>query len=156
MTEPVEVELREVRASDLEVFFVDQSDEEAARMAAFPSRDRDRFMDHWKTNVLADPGGVIRAILAGGELAGNIVIFDGPTGREVGYWIGRRFWGRGVATAALSALLREVDERPLSAHVAKHNAGSLRVLQKCGFEIVGEGRVDDFDEFVLRLDAAGA
>jgi RimJ/RimL family protein N-acetyltransferase len=153
MTEPLEVELREVRESDLEVFFVDQADEEAARMAAFPSRDRVRFMEHWKTNVLADPGAVVMAILADGEVAGNIVIFDGPAGREVGYWIGRRFWGRGVATAALSALLREVDERPLSAHVAKHNPGSLRVLQKCGFEIVGEGRVDDVDEFVLRLEA---
>jgi RimJ/RimL family protein N-acetyltransferase len=155
MTEPPEVELREVRESDLEVFFLDQADEEAARMAAFPSRTRDRFMEHWKTKVLADPGAVVRTVLAGGEVAGNLVIFDGPTGREVGYWIGRRFWGRGVATAALAALLREVDERPLSAHVAKHNPGSLRVLQKCGFEIVAEERVDDVDEFVLRLDAAG-
>lgn len=58
--------------------------------------------------------------------------------REVGYWIGSAYWGNGIATAALAAFLQQVQMRPLYAHVAKHNRGSLRVLEKCGFTIIGE------------------
>ncbi|HMG05814.1 MAG TPA: GNAT family N-acetyltransferase [Chthoniobacterales bacterium] len=55
--------------------------------------------------------------------------------REVGYWIDRAFWGRGVATEALSAFLCLEQTRPLYAGVAKHNVASIRVLQKCGFKL---------------------
>ena len=41
--------------------------------------------------------------------------------------------GRGIATAALTAFLRLEQTRPLYAGVAKHDAASVRVLQKCGF-----------------------
>jgi len=51
----------------------------------------------------------------------------------VSYWIGREFWGRGVATAALAALVAEIKERPLHAFVPEHNVGSIRVLEKCEF-----------------------
>ena len=71
-------------------------------------------------------------------VAGNVVSFEEDGQRGVGYWIGRRFRGRGVATAALSASLEIVETRPLYARVAKHNAASIRVLEKCGFEISGE------------------
>lgn len=45
---------------------------------------------------------------------------------------GKEHWGS-VATRALAAFLRLVTERPLHAHVAQHNVGSRRVLEKCGF-----------------------
>jgi RimJ/RimL family protein N-acetyltransferase len=51
-----------------------------------------------------------------------------------------------------------VTDRPLHARVAKHNLGSLRVLAKCGFSIVGEDHwpsgigPDDVGEYILRLD----
>jgi RimJ/RimL family protein N-acetyltransferase len=77
-------------------------------------------------------------VLFGGQVAGNVVSFEQDGQREVGYWIGRRFWGMGVATAALSAFLDLVETRPLYACVAKHNVASIRVLEKCGFEISGE------------------
>jgi RimJ/RimL family protein N-acetyltransferase len=70
-----------------------------------------------------------------GGLAGNVVCFDQDGEREVGYWIGREFWGRGVATAALTQFLDEITERPLYAVVAAHNTGSIRVLRKCGFVV---------------------
>lgn len=62
-----------------------------------------------------------------------------------------------MATAALTALLREVRSRPLHAQVAKSNVASLRVLERCGFSIVGESRApaatggEVVDELVLRL-----
>jgi RimJ/RimL family protein N-acetyltransferase len=78
----------------------------------------------------------------------------------VGYWIGREYWGRGVASRALALFLLEVDERPLHAHVAAHNAGSIRVLEKCGFRIVREQTIEEsgvrIDEVIFRLDGDGA
>jgi RimJ/RimL family protein N-acetyltransferase len=56
----------------------------------------------------------------------------------VGYWIGRDFWGKGIATQALSLFLTEKKTRPLYAHVVKENIGSRRVLEKCGFSLSGE------------------
>jgi RimJ/RimL family protein N-acetyltransferase len=148
-----EVALRDTIDDDLPILFEHQQDPEAARMAAFPSRDRERFMAHW-AGILTDPNLTAKTVIADGEVAGNIGVFDGPKGeREVGYWIGREFWGRGIATRALSLILREVETRPLFAGVAKHNLSSLRVLEKCGFTIVGEESGDGVELFVLRLDA---
>jgi RimJ/RimL family protein N-acetyltransferase len=71
--------------------------------------------------------------------------------REVGYWIGKAYWGKGIATAALAEFLAVEPTRPLYAHVARHNLGSVRVLEKCGFARVG----GDERELVLRLDLSG-
>jgi len=80
-----------------------------------------------------------------------------PYEREVGYWIGREHWGRGVATAALAAFVAEVTERPLFAHVVNSNAGSIRVLEKCGFRRTGDPTVaaDGVVELLYRLDGTG-
>ncbi len=45
--------LRDVRETDLPLFFAHQQDEESCRMAAFPSRDWEAFLAHW-TKILAD------------------------------------------------------------------------------------------------------
>ena len=129
--------LRDVTEADLGVFFEQQLDPEATQMAAFPARDREAFGAHWE-KVLADETVRAKTIVVDGAVAGNVVSFrhDGKT--EVGYWLGRDFWGRGIATRALTEFLGLVDERPLYAGVAKHNVGSIRVLEKCGFERCGE------------------
>jgi RimJ/RimL family protein N-acetyltransferase len=76
----------------------------------------------------------------------------------VGYWLGKPFWGQGIATAALRALLLEVRNRPLYARVAKDNLASLAVLTKGGFTVIGEdigfanARGQEIEEWLLRLD----
>jgi RimJ/RimL family protein N-acetyltransferase len=84
-----------------------------------------------------------------GEAVGNVVSWEGEEGRLVGYWIGREHWGKGIATAALTAFLDVVRMRPLFALVHAGNAGSIRVLEKCGFVRIGQ----DEEGFVFRLDA---
>ena len=136
------IRLREVEPGDLPLFFAHQQDAGAAAMAAFPSRDRAAFDAHW-AKILADKTGLIRTIVlasaasadsaAGEQVAGNIVSWNSDGKREIGYWIDRAYWGHGVATAALLEFLRLEQARPLYAGVAKHNAGSIRVLEKCGF-----------------------
>ena len=134
------VRLRRVVDADLAVFYEHQRDPEATSMAAFPSRDWDAFVAHW-SRILADETVKTRTVLADGVVAGNVVSFAQCGEREVGYWLGREFWGRGVASRALAAFLRIETQRPLTAHVAKHNAASRRVLEKCGFRVCGEAVV---------------
>jgi RimJ/RimL family protein N-acetyltransferase len=117
-------------------------------MAAFPARDEDAFMAHW-TKILADPTVTARTVLLDEQVAGNVVSFEHEGHREVGYWIGREFWGHGVATRALLVFLNLVPSRPLYAGVAPHNSASIRVLEKCGFTVTGQ---EESGDVVLRLD----
>ena len=128
------IHLREVVATDLPIFYEHQREPEANEMAAFPARDRDGFMAHWE-KILADEPVLARAIMLDGCVAGNVVSWVKDGKRLVGYWIGREHWGNGVATRGLSDYLRFVTDRPIYAHVAKHNFASVRVLKKCGFTI---------------------
>jgi RimJ/RimL family protein N-acetyltransferase len=116
-------------------------------MAAFPSRDRERFMAHW-AKIMADKTGTLKTILFDGQVAGNIVSWVQDGEQEVGYWIGREFWGKGIATKALETLLSVVTVCPLYAHVVRHNAASIRVLEKCGFTRVAE----EGEEVILKLE----
>lgn len=149
LPEPTTVSLREVRDDDVEVLFAHQSDPEAAAMADFPSRDRLAFLAHL-AGIRADPEVRYRVIEADGVVVGNIGSFYAHGGREVGYWIDRAHWGRGIASRALVLLLAEEPLRPLQAGVAPHNPASRRVLEKAGF--VPDGLADD-GYLLFRLDA---
>jgi RimJ/RimL family protein N-acetyltransferase len=140
------VRLRPVEPGDLEVFYQHQLDEESAAMAQFTPRGRAAFVEHWEQRILANPDADARTVVADGEVVGNVVAWTEDGERLVGYWIGKPFWGRGHATAALRAYLEEVETRPLHARVAPHNAGSIRVLEKCGFRLIG--RADGGDGLV--------
>ncbi|MEY2506458.1 MAG: hypothetical protein QOH01_787 [Verrucomicrobiota bacterium] len=151
------VQLRDVEANDLPLFFEHQRDPIAVAMVAFRSRDRAAFDQHW-AKLLADDTllkktiVVVSAVSAENQVAGNIGSWTADGKREVGYWIDRAFWGRGVATEALSAFLRLEQIRPLHAGVAKHNVASIRVLQKCGFKITSvEKASNDADASHLLL-----
>src|ERR687886_3027517 len=101
------VVLRQVVDTDLASFFAHQQDREAARVAAVPPREADAFAEHWRT-VLADPAIFVRTVVVGGEVAGHVVCFPRDGRDEVGYWLGREHWGRGLATAALRQQLAAV------------------------------------------------
>ncbi len=149
--DPRNVTLRPVEAADLPLFFEHQRDPEAVRMAAFASREREAFDAHW-ARILADPSLVARAIVADDVVVGNAVVFGRDGVREVGYWIGREHWGRGIATRAVQALLEEIAERPLHARVAEHNVGSQRVLERTGFREVGRESGDPADDGTVIVD----
>ena len=87
---------------------------------------------------MADETVRLRTILLGGRVAGNVVSFERSGEREVGYWLGREYWGKGIATGALQQFLEQEPARPLYAHVARHNIASRHVLEKCGFGLLLE------------------
>lgn len=129
--------LRNVIEADLPILYEQQLDPEATRMADFPSRDRDAFMAHWN-KIMGDQKNILKVILFNGQVAGQIVSWERDGEQEVGYWLGREYWGKGIATAALIELLEVIKMRPLYAHVAKHNIASRRVVEKCGFVVYRE------------------
>lgn len=156
-----EVLLREVREADLPIFFEQQLDPEANVIAAFVAEDptdREAFIAHW-ARILGDESTTTLTIVADGQVAGHIASFDQFGKPSVSYWLGRQYWGRGIATRALAELLRRIPTRPLYARAVKDHVASLRVLEKCGFTIDGEdtgfanARGQEVEEFILILRA---
>jgi len=141
------IQLRNLAASDLSVLFRHETDPESSRMAGVIPREIEAFNAHW-LKVLGDPAVVAKVILVDGEIAGDIGCFQLDGQDMVGYRIGREYWGRGVATRALELMLQLITRRPLHARVAVHNTASIRVLQKCGFEIVGHERSPATERFL--------
>ena len=154
------VPLREVRSEDIPVFHEYQADPEASALAGVPSRDRDAYEAHW-AKLRADPDVLLRTIVTeDGAVAGQLLSFPRDGIREIGYWLGRPYWGRGIATAALAEFLPLVSERPVYGVVSESNVASRRVLERNGFVLAerreresllpGGGEVT---VLVFRLDA---
>ena len=144
----MDVVLRDVAAGDLEIFFEHQIDPVAVEMVGFASRNRNDFESHWN-KILADRDVAKKTILFDGQVVGYLVCFERAGKLEVGYWIGREYWGKGITSEALPRFLRHETRRPLHAVVAKHNAASIRVLEKSGFTRAGQ----DGKEITLTLGA---
>ena len=89
------ITLRNVIQDDLPIFFEHQRDPVAAKMAAFPSRDREAFMAHW-AKIMANANVINRTILFDEQVAGNIASFEMEGQREIGYWLGREFTEKGA------------------------------------------------------------
>jgi len=67
-----------------------------------------------------------------------------PRTGSLGYWVGRSFWGHGVATEAAGRFARwalaNLDVDRLEANVAEDNEASAAVLARIGFRAAGAGR----------------
>ena len=154
------VALRDVIDADLPIFFAQQLNEEANYMAAFTvddPHDHAAFDAHW-ARIWGNPTIVHKTIVYADAVAGYLASFDRWGAREVSYWLGREYWGQGVATEALRLFLELFSTRPLSARAAKDNLASILVLKKCGFVVVGHdkgfanARRAEIEEVIRRLD----
>ena len=159
MTLP-EITLRPVESADLEIFYLNNKDPESVQMAAFTAKDptdREAFDAHWARIMAADTV-IIRTIEYQDKVAGSVLKYEMEGEAEISYWIGREYWGKGIATEALRQFIEELDIWPLHAHAAADNLASIRVLEKCGFVQTGTDRYyanargEEIDEVVMRLD----
>jgi RimJ/RimL family protein N-acetyltransferase len=154
------VSLRAIGDGDLDALFEQMRDPEAVRMAAFTHQDPDdrALFDAQMARIGADPTTTNRVIIRDGQVAGMVASFQLQGETEVTYWVDRSLWGQGVATEALRLLLDEVKVRPVHARAASDNLGSLRVLEKAGFRIIGtnrdfaQARNAEIEETIFRLD----
>ncbi|MFC9255312.1 GNAT family N-acetyltransferase [Amycolatopsis thailandensis] len=155
----VEVALRLVEDSDLDALFEQMRDPESVRMAAFIARDpndREAFDAH-VAKLRSSPDIILRAVTGDGRFLGTVGSFVVEGDTEITYWIDSSSWGQGIASQAVALLLDLVEVRPLHARAASDNLGSLRVLQKAGFTIIGtensyaSARDAEIEETILRL-----
>ena len=131
--------LRPVVENDLPILFRQQLDPEAIVMSAYPSKDMGEFMRHWG-GILKNKDVTARTIIYKEKVAGHIICWkEGKYEQRIGYWIGREFWRRGIASAAVAEILTIITIRPLFAEVANHNIASKKVLEKNGFTLLDEG-----------------
>ncbi len=154
-----DVALRLIDDADLDALFDQMRDPESVQMAAFTAtdpNDREAFDTHM-SRLRTSPDIILRAVTRDGHLVGSISSFVIEGDTEVTYWIDRSAWGQGIASQALALLLDTVPVRPLYARAASDNIGSLRVLRKAGFVIIGTetsyaaARKTEIEETILRL-----
>lgn len=148
------VTLRQHVEEDVSTLFGFEQDPAWGAMSMTKPRDEATFRAAW-ARVLGE-GLHQRAILFDGVLCGTIGCLWSPATNPaaptstsdspgaagtkgkwmVGYGLGRAFWGKGIASRALTLLLAEVPQRPLFATAAASNVASIRVLEKHGFVVV--------------------
>lgn len=154
-----EVKLRGVEDADLDTLFEFMRDPESVRMAAFTAEDPDdrAAFDAHMRRVRSNPETINLVILGDGQVVGSIASFVMEGDTEITYWVDRAVWGQGVAGRAVALLLDLVKVRPMHARVASDNAGSMRVLTRAGFEVVGTevayaaARKTEIEETILKL-----
>jgi len=83
------------------------------------------------------------AITRGGDVIGICGVEPRESSREIGYWLGALYWGRGYATEAVRAVIDHafgvLGHDVLQAGARVSNAASRRVLEKCGFQWTSVG-----------------
>ena len=99
----------------------------------------------------------MRTIKVNGEIAGSVAKFVMENEAGITYWIDKKFWGQGIATAALKDFLKIEQTRPIYGRVAFDNYGSQKVLEKCGFKKIGtdkgfaNARQAEIEEYIYQL-----
>jgi len=142
--------LRPYRADDLGALVAIADDREVTRWmtAGFPHPYTRADGERWLAIAMLDDPPNHFAIEADGAFAGAIGILPQRGEHEgsaiFGYWLGRRYWGRGIATDAARTMadhaFRSRGLRRLEASVFGPNAASARVLEKAGFTLEGRMR----------------
>lgn len=135
--------LRPIRVDDAPAIVKLADDFEIARQTAtmpFPFILDDA--ENWIAS-LADTGEVVFSITAGGQVMGKASYKPIEPGLvEISYWLGREYWGYGFATEAANGVLDAIFyDHEVSTVIAVHaddNPTSKRVIEKLGFQLVGE------------------
>ena len=135
----MKIKLEDTIEMDLDFLFGFQLDKEANYLAAFTSKDptdKNAYIEKW-TRLLSDITVNSKTIFLNGEIVGSIAKYEMDGQSEITYWIGKYFWGKGIASKALQQFLKTEKIRPIYGRVAYDNHGSQKVLEKCDFKKIG-------------------
>ena len=127
--------LREVHDSDIAIFFEQQLDPVSNWQVAFTHEDpadEEAHNMHF-AKVLSDKSIVMRTIVVDDEVAGYLTRYKIDGEPQIGFVLGREFWGKGIATQSLLEFLALVTVRPIYGRTAFDNVASMNVLQKLGY-----------------------
>lgn len=154
------IQLTPTKICDLETLYQFQLDIEAAYLAAFMPNDstnKTAYIIKY-TKLLANPTVKNFTIIIDNTIVGSIATFIIENLTHITYWIDKKYWGKGIATAALKNLLLIEASRPIFASVAFDNYSSQKVLEKCGFIKTGvekgfaNARQAVIEEFTYKLN----
>jgi len=136
------VALRPLQQGDYGPLFAFHNDKEALFLAGAgkPFEDEAEVKTHFDT--VQQKGALVRAILFEDRIAGYAASFMRFDKQEISYWLGRDYWGQGIASRAVGLWLTEFPptEIGLFARVVDGNPASARVLVKNGFTAAGRDR----------------
>jgi RimJ/RimL family protein N-acetyltransferase len=146
-----QAQLSEFRPSDKPALVQHLNDREIYdRTLRIPSPYTDACADFWLSlvaKITEQQGRPVHFAIrsADDSLMGGCGFHDFQVGQshraEVGYWLGKPFWGRGIMTAVVKRLCQHAFEEfglvKITAHVFPNNPASARVLEKCGFQEEG-------------------
>ena len=153
------ITLTKTEKAELNTLFQFQLDKEAGYLAAFMpenSHDEAAYIEKY-SRFLTDPTITMRTIKVDEIIVGSVAKFVMKGEAELTYWIDRKFWGQGIATAVLMAFLKIEQVRPICGRVAVDNYGSQKVLEKCGFLKISKdkgfanARQMEVEEFIYKL-----
>lgn len=103
------------------------------------------WIQHCKTSQPPTHFAIVVENLVAGGCGYDILPFERSAGAELGYWLNPTYWGRGIATAACTALtdlaFRMTNVRRVQATIYSPNVASARVAEKCGYIL--EARLRD-------------
>ena len=155
------IRIRKSVEADLAIFFKNQTDEEANFMAAFTPdnpHDEQAYLTKWK-RLINDETVNIFSIIVDSTLIGCVVKFVMEGDAEITYAIDKNYWGKGITTQALKEFMDIEKIRPIYGRTAFDNLGSQKILEKNGFQKIGNNhdfanaRGKEIEEFIYRLDA---
>ena len=138
--------LRPYQLSDADRLAVLLNDPDLTAMTSsipypYARSDAEAFLSRMRANEGAPDN---RAIAGDdGQLLGGIGLRMRDDVEEIGYWVGRPYWGQGIATAAVRAYLALLDAHghvgTILAQTLTNNIASQKVLLANGFSYAGEG-----------------
>lgn len=136
--------LRDLTPRDARRIAMLASDWDIARMTGrIPHPYSEELAFQWLTD-LAD-GEFVQGIVHNGDLVGLCGFMPEGNAAEIGYWIGKPWWGRGFATEAVGALINycftECGFERLTCGHFVDNPASARVIAKLGFQFTGRDHV---------------
>ena len=127
--------LKATSQADLVTLFAYQTHKTSILMAAFTAEnpnDKEAYMDKW-SKIITNPQINMQSIYVDDQLVGSILCFDMMDETNVSYWLGHKYWNKGIASKSLKRFLQKTKKRLLIGRTAFDNYGSQKVLTKCGF-----------------------
>lgn len=142
-----DLEIRHLTASDASDWFEYVSNREAMQFTSSSVSRVDELRARIETANSSEPGTLIHYAIANrssGRLIGTVgfhTISQPNRSAEITYDVNPTHWGKGIATAACAAATEwafgELGWVRVQATVLKENMGSIKVLQRCGYELEG-------------------
>lgn len=139
--------LRSLRINDAPIFAKQANNLKIANMVQdrFPHPYTEKAAEQFITNLSQSNDQKVFGIEVDGQVAGAIGLKFQPDvyrfSVEMGYWLGEAYWGRGIMSKAIETVtdyaLQKMNMNRVFARVYENNPGSMKALEKAGFEKEG-------------------